>query len=73
MKNKFNAKKVIIDGITFDSIKESKEYQQLIMQKKAKCESDRVINIELHPRFDIIINGKNQGNLCQWNKENNRC
>ncbi|MCK5613028.1 DUF1064 domain-containing protein, partial [Candidatus Pacearchaeota archaeon] len=56
--NKFNAKKTIIDGIKFDSKKEANYYQQLLLQKKAKNDSDRVVHIELQPRFDIIVNWK---------------
>ena len=59
--NKFNAKTIIIDGIKFQSIKEGNYYKQLLLQKKAKNESDRVVHIELQPRFDIIVNGKKIG------------
>ena len=59
--NKFNAKKTIIDGITFDSIKEGNYYSQLLLQKNAKNDTDRVISIELQPRYDIIINGQKIG------------
>jgi hypothetical protein len=61
MSNKFGAKKTIIDGISFDSIKEGNYYSQLLQLKKAKNENDRVIEIELQPRFDIKINDKNIG------------
>ncbi len=59
--NKFNAKKIIISGIIFDSKKEGLYYLKLLMLKKANKESERVINIALQPRFDIIINGKKIG------------
>lgn len=59
--NKFNAKKVQIDGITFDSKKESAFYQRICLLKNAKNINDRVVSIELQPRFDIIINSKKIG------------
>lgn len=33
--NKYNAKKVVIDGIEFDSKKEAKRYQELLLLQKA--------------------------------------
>jgi len=59
MKNKFNAKKITIDGITFDSIKEGNYYSQLLKLKKAINEDERIVEIQLHPRFDIIVNSVN--------------
>jgi len=55
MSNKFNAKKIIIDGIKFDSKKEALYYMQLKAQKKAANLNDRVLEIELQPRFDYKI------------------
>jgi len=60
-KNKFNAKKIIIDGHKFDSIKEGRYYMQLCLQKKATNPARRVVSIELQPRFDIIVNEKKIG------------
>lgn len=59
--NKFNAKKIIIGGILFDSKKEGLYYYQLLMLKKAEKDSERVINIALQPRYDIIVNDKKIG------------
>ena len=59
--NKFNAKKIIISGIIFDSKKEGLYYLRLLMLKKAKVDSERVIKIELQPRYDIVINRKKIG------------
>lgn len=56
--NKFNAKKTIVDGITFDSKKEARYYMQLKMLLKAKNIKERVVKIELQPRFDIKVEGK---------------
>lgn len=52
MKNKFGAKKVSIDGITFDSIKESKEYLALQLELK----NGDISNLFTHPRYPILIN-----------------
>lgn len=59
--NKFGAKKTIIRDLKFDSKKEADYYCRLVLQQKAKDEKDRVINIELQPRFDIIVNDINIG------------
>jgi hypothetical protein len=61
MANKFNAKKTTIGGITFDSKKEGNYYRQLLLQKKAKKDSERVVSIELQPRYDIIVNSQKIG------------
>lgn len=49
-KNKYNAKKVIIDGIGFDSEKEGKRY---VVLKKAQ-EEGIISDLELQPRFELI-------------------
>jgi hypothetical protein len=56
-KNKFGAKKSLIDGITFDSIKEGARYCDLkLLQRAGKIEG-----LMLQVRFDFIINGTNIG------------
>jgi len=52
-KNKYNAKKTIIDGIKFDSKKEAARYTELKLMEKGGVIRD----LELQPRFDIVING----------------
>lgn len=59
--NKFGAKKTEVDGIVFDSKKEANYYSQLLLQKNAKDEVDRVLSIEIQPRFDIIVNEQKIG------------
>lgn len=54
--NKFGAKKTIIGGLKFDSKKEADYYVRLVLQQRARNESDRVEHIELQPKFDIIVN-----------------
>lgn len=59
-KNKYNARKIIVDGIEFDSIAESEYYQKL---KKDK----NVVNIELQPKFQIINAYKVECKRCGGN------
>lgn len=58
MSNKFNAKKVIIDGIKFDSTKEGNYYKRLKLQQKAVNPAERVVDIKLQVRYDIVVNEK---------------
>ncbi|MCK5020766.1 MAG: DUF1064 domain-containing protein [Candidatus Peribacteraceae bacterium] len=52
-KNKYNAKKTVVDGIKFDSIKESVRYQELKMLQRAGV----IRGLELQPRYNVVING----------------
>ncbi len=52
-KNKYNAKKTVIDNITFDSIAESRRYGKLALMQRAGMISDLVA----HPEFRIEMNG----------------
>lgn len=53
-KNKYNAKKVTVDGITFDSKKESKRYLEL----KAMEKSGSIQNLQLQVPFILIEKSK---------------
>jgi hypothetical protein len=53
MRHKYNAVKVKEDGYTFDSKQEHKRYCELRLLERAK----QIGNLEVHPRFDIEING----------------
>lgn len=53
-KSKYKAKKVVFNGIKFDSIKECSRYKQLLLLQKV----GKVIKIELQPRYDIRVNNK---------------
>jgi len=44
---KYNNKKTVLDGITFDSISEAARYSELKLLQKA-C---KISNLECHPRF----------------------
>lgn len=51
--NKYNAKKCSEDGITFDSLRERKRYQELkFLQKIGEIKS-----LEVHPVYPLIVNG----------------
>jgi hypothetical protein len=58
--SKYNAKKVIVDGITFDSKKESKRYLELKqMQENGEIHDLQLqVPFELIPSFEIVIDGK---------------
>lgn len=58
--SKYNAKKVIVDGITFDSKKESKRYLELKqMQENGEIHDLQLqVPFELIPPFEIEIDGK---------------
>lgn len=56
-RSKFRNKKTVIDGITFDSIKESERFKQL----KILSFAGKIFNLEVHPRVPLIVNGKKIG------------
>lgn len=45
--------KVEIDGIVFDSLKESRRYQHLYQAQKMGL----IRQLKVHPKFDLMING----------------
>lgn len=55
MRNKFNAKKTVVDGITFDSRKEAKRYVELRDLERAGDIRDlkRQVRYEIVPAFDV--------------------
>jgi len=54
---KYNAKKTVVDGITFDSKKEARRYSELKLLEKC----GEIHSLELQPRFDLIVNGAKCG------------
>ena len=54
MKNKYNAKKTTVDGITFDSKKEANRYCELLILER----SLEIYQLELQPKFPIIVHGE---------------
>lgn len=57
---KFFNKKTTVDGHVFDSLKESKRYQELRLLEQAKEIRELVVHptFELVPGFKIDVNGK---------------
>ncbi|WP_426126291.1 DUF1064 domain-containing protein [Pararhizobium sp. PWRC1-1] len=51
--NKFNAKRVLLDGICFDSKAEATYYAALKLREKA----NEVTDIEVQRWYDLIVNG----------------
>lgn len=52
-RSKYNAKKTVIDGYKFDSIKEGHRYTELKLLQQAGV----IRNLELQPRYDVVVNG----------------
>ncbi len=50
--NKYRNKRTVVDGITFDSRKESERYRELKILEKAGA----IKNLTLQPRYDLIVN-----------------
>lgn len=57
MRNKYRAKKCVIDGIKFDSQKEGRRYTALKLLEK----SGAIKDLELQPKYDLIVNGSKVG------------
>lgn len=53
-RSKYGARKCKIDGYTFDSAKESREYMNLKIRQMAH----EIRDLEIHPTYPIIINDK---------------
>ena len=47
--NKYRSRKVTVDGITFDSAKEARKYEELKLLQRA----GEVVEIELQPEFEL--------------------
>ena len=60
IKNKYKAKKAIVDGIVFDSRKEAKRYTELKKLEEMGSIRDLSLQVqfELVPSFEIVIDGK---------------
>lgn len=57
--SKYRNKKITIDGITFDSIKESKRYQELKLLERAK----EISGLKLQPQFELQPSFKKNGKI----------
>jgi hypothetical protein len=52
-RSKYGNRKTVVDGITFDSIRESKRFGELSLMQKAGL----ISGLELQQSFDIVVNG----------------
>lgn len=52
--NKFHARKTTLDGITFDSLSESRRYSELKILERV----GEISNLAVHPSFPIVVNDK---------------
>ena len=58
--NKYNNKKVIVDGIPFHSIKEANRYKELKLLERA----GKIKDLELQPKYELIPTTKtNSGTI----------
>lgn len=57
MKSKYNSRKTTIDGITFDSKRESERYSELRLMEK----SGDIEDLILQPSFELMPNFKYKG------------
>lgn len=51
--NKYGARKVELDGYTFDSKREAAVYSETVLRVRA----GEITHLEIHPRYNIIVNG----------------
>lgn len=56
-KSKYNAKKTVIDGHKFDSMKESRRYEELKILERA----GHIKDLELQPKFELQASFKKNG------------
>ena len=56
--NKYRNKKITIDGITFDSIKESKRYQELKLLERANEITELKLQVPFILLENYVLNGK---------------
>lgn len=55
--SKYGNRKVELDGFMFDSRREANRYLELKLLER----SGQITNLELQPRYDLIVNGMNCG------------
>jgi len=54
---KYHARKVVIDGFTFDSQAEGRRYSELLLL----CKAGEIRGLETHPRFPLVVNSMRIG------------
>lgn len=52
-RNKYGAKKTVVDGITFDSKREAQVYGELKLREKA----GEIYDLEIHPKYELDVLG----------------
>ena len=57
MTTKYHNRKTEYMGIEFDSQKEKRRYQDLVLLERAGL----ISNLELQPRYDLVVNGHKLG------------
>lgn len=55
--NKFRNRKTVSDGMTFDSKKEAKRYQELLLLERGK----EIYNLQTQVRFELLPSQKLEG------------
>lgn len=66
-RSKYNATKTLLDGITFDSGKEAKRYQELSLMLKA----GQIFCLQVHVRFPIPGNAHYEGDFVYLDEQLN--
>ena len=56
-RSKYNARKTMVDGIKFDSMKEAGRYKELKLQEK----SGDISHLQLQPKFRLLDGFKHRG------------
>ena len=56
-RSKYNARKTVVDGITFDSKKEARRYKELKLQEKLEI----ISHLQLQPKFRLLDSFKHNG------------
>lgn len=52
-RNKYNAKRITINDITYASLREANRHQELLWLERA----GEIADIELQPRYPLVVNG----------------
>ena len=55
--SKYGARRVELDGYTFDSAMEARRYGELQLLARAGA----IMALEVHPRYDLVVNGLQVG------------
>lgn len=67
MANKYNARKVEVDGYKFDSLKEAAHYTSYL---RPLLNAGVITELQIHPRYDLRVNGE-ELRYCKSNRKIN--